>query len=47
MMIFNSFTVANDLFTILARNDRKGRRLFLTRYKTFEGTLLSSFGKIS
>ena len=44
MMIFNSFTVAND-FTILARDERSGRRFFLATNKTFESVCLALAAK--
>ena len=46
MMIFNSFTVANDLFAIMARNDRTAVGFFfLTTNKTFKGICLALSGK--
>ena len=46
MMIFHSFTVANDLIIISARDDRSnGRRIFLPTNTTFEGICLALSGK--
>ena len=45
MMIFNSFTVAND-YNFGARSPNgRGRRFFLATNKTFEGVCLALAGK--
>ena len=41
MMIFNSFTVANDLITILARDNRTAVAFSCRQIKTFEGICLT------
>ena len=41
MMIFNSFTVANDLITILARYNRTAVAFSCRQIKTFEGICLA------
>ena len=46
MMIFNSFTVANDSGNFGARwPNGRGRRFFLATNKTFEGVCLALTGK--
>ena len=40
-MIFNSFTVANDLITILARDNRTAVAFSCRQIKTFEGICLA------
>ena len=45
MMIFNSFTVANDYNFGARLSNGRGRRLFLATNKTFEGVFLALAGK--
>ena len=46
MMIFNSFTVANDYNFGARWPNGRGRRFFLATNKTFEGVCLALAGKI-
>ena len=45
MMIFNSFTVANDYNFGARWPNGRGRRFFLVTNKTFEGVCLALAGK--
>ena len=45
MMIFNSFTVANDYNFAFRWPNGRGRRFFLATNKTFEGVCLALAGK--
>ena len=45
MMIFNSFTVANDYNFGARRQNGRGRRFLLATNKTFEGVCLALAGK--
>ena len=45
MMIFSSFTVANDYNFGARWPNRRGRRFLLARNKTFEGVCLALAGK--
>ena len=45
MMIFNSFTVANDYNFGGRWPNGRGRRIFLATNKTFEGVCLALAGK--
>ena len=45
MMIFNSFTVANDYNFVAQWPSVRGRRFFLPTNKTFEGICLALAGK--
>ena len=45
MMIFNSFTDANDYNFGARRPNGRGRRFFLATNKTFEGVCLVPAGK--
>ena len=45
MMIFNSFTVANDYNFGAPLPNRRGSRFFLATNKTFEGVCLALAGK--
>ena len=45
MMIFNSFTVANDYNFGARWPNGRGRRFFLVTNKTFEGFCLALAGK--
>ena len=44
MMIFNSFTVANDYNFGARSSNGRGRRFFLATNKTFEGICLALAG---
>ena len=45
MMIFNSFTVANDYNFGAPLPNSRSRRFFLAKNKTFEGICLALVGK--
>ena len=45
MMLFNSFTVANDYNFSARWPNGRGRRFFLAKNKTFDGVCLTFAGK--